>query len=99
MTIYSIVQNDSIGSILISLIGVINLSNDMFKKNSCRICGSRLIPSALCKICKESVKWTCDKCNSIEEVKHSEYYCTIWMSRRLGLGLEDPLGFEIIINK
>ena len=34
----------------------------MFNKNSCRICGSNLIPSALCKICKESVKWTCDKC-------------------------------------
>jgi len=74
------------------------LTFDVFNKNSCRICGSKLIPSALCKICKESVKWTCDK-RGILEVKHSDFYCTIWMSRRLGLGLEDPIGFEMIINK
>jgi hypothetical protein len=85
-------------SILIILIGVIRLSLDMFK-NSCRMCASISIPSALCKICKESVKWTCYKCNKIEEVKHSDYYCTIWMGRRLGLGLEDPIGFGMIINK
>ena len=78
-------------SILIILIGVIRLSADMFNKNSCRMCGSILIPSALRKFCKESVKWTCDKCIRIEEVKHSDFYCTIWMGRRLGLGLEDPL--------
>jgi len=97
--IFNIVRNDSIRSILTILIGAGFLSLDMFNKNSCRICGCNLIPTALCKICKESIKWTCDKCNSIEEVKHSEYYCTISMSRRLGLGLEDPIGFEMIINK
>ena len=97
--LFNIVQNDSIGSILIILIGAVLLNLDMFKKNSCRICGSNLIPSALCKICKDSVKWTCDKCDIIEEVKHSDFFCTIWMSRRLGLGLEDPIGFEMIINK
>lgn len=86
-------------SILIILIGVGQLSLDMFNKNSCRVCGSSLIPSALCKICKESVKWTCYKCDKIEEVKHSDYYCTIWMGRRLGLGLEDPIGFGMIINR
>ena len=61
-------------SILIILIGVIRVSPGMFNKNSCRMCGSILTPSALCKICKESVKWTCYKCNKIEEVKHSDYY-------------------------
>jgi hypothetical protein len=81
------------------LIGGVLITLDMFNKNSCRICGSNLISSALCKICKESVKWTCDKCNTIEEVKHSDFYCTIWMTRRLGLGLEDPIGFEMIINR
>jgi hypothetical protein len=85
-------------SIIIILIGVIRLSLDMFK-NSCRMCASISIPSAFCKICKESIKWTCYKCNKIEEVKHSDYYCTIWMGRRLGLGLEDPIGFGMIINK
>jgi len=34
-------------SILIILIGVIRLSLGMFNKNSCRMCGSILIPSAL----------------------------------------------------
>ena len=86
-------------SILIILIGVIRLSLGMFNKNSCRMCGSILRPSALCKICKESLKWTCYKCNKIEEVKHSDYYCTIWMGRRLGLGLEDPIGIGMIINR
>jgi hypothetical protein len=71
----------------------------MFNMNFCRRYGSSLMPSALCKICKESVKWTCDKCNRIEEVKHSDYYCTIWMTRRLGFGLEDPIEFEMIINR
>jgi hypothetical protein len=97
--ILTIVQNASIRSILTILIDTVYLLLDMFNKNSCRICGSNLISTALCKICKESVKWTCDKCNSIEEVKHSDFYCTIWMSRRLGFGLEDPIGFEMIINK
>jgi hypothetical protein len=71
----------------------------MFNKKSCRICGSNLIPSALCKTCKESVRWICDKCDIIEGGKHSDFYCTNRMSRRLGLGLEDPIGFEMIINK
>jgi hypothetical protein len=97
--IFNIVQNDYIISILIILIDTFYLPLDMFNKNSCRMCGCNLIPTALCKICKESVKWSCDKCNIIEEVKHSDFYCTIWMSRRLGLGLEDPIGFEMIINK
>ena len=86
-------------SIFIILIGVIRLSLGMFNKNSSSMCGSTLIPSALCKICKESVKWTCYKCDKIEEVKHSDYYCTIWMGRRLGFGLEDPIGFGMIINR
>jgi len=97
--LFNIVQNDSIGSILIILIGAVLVTLNMLRKNSCRICGSNLIPSALCKICKESVKWTCDKCDIIEEVKHSDFYCTMWMSSRLGFGLEDPIGFEMIINK
>lgn len=67
--IFNIVQNESIGSILIMLIAAVLITLDMFNKNSCRICGSNLISSALCKICKESVKWTCDKCDIIEEVK------------------------------
>jgi hypothetical protein len=86
-------------SIFIILIGVIRLSLGTFNKNSCSMCGSILIPSALCKICKESVKWTCYKCDKIEEVKHSDYYCTILMGRRLGFGLEDPIGFGMIINR
>ena len=86
-------------SILIILIGVIRLSLCMFNKNSCRMCGSILIPSAFCKICKESLGWTCYKCNKIGEVKHSDYYCTIWMGRRLGLGLEDPIGIGMKINR
>ena len=86
-------------SIFIILIGVIRLFLGMFNKNTCRMCDSILIPSALCKICKESVKWTCYKCDIIEEVKHSDYLCTIWMGRRLGLGLEDPIGFGMIINR
>lgn len=71
----------------------------MFNKNSCRICGACLTPSALCKICKEFVSWTCFKCNIIEEAKHSDYNCTVLMSRRLELGLQDPNGFEMIINR
>ena len=63
------------------------------------MCGSCLTTSAHCKICKESVSWTCYKCNKIEEVKHSKYYCTVLMSRRLELGLQDPDGFEMIINR
>jgi hypothetical protein len=86
-------------SIFIILIGVIWLSLGIFNKNSCSMCGSILIPSTLCKICKESVKWTCYKCDKIEEDKHSDYYCTIWMGRRLGFGLEDPIGFGMIINR
>ena len=81
------------------LIGAVLITLDMFNKNSCRICGSNLISSAFCKICKEAVKWTCDKCDTIEEVKHLDFYCTIWMSRRLGLGLEDPIGFGMILNR
>ena len=81
------------------LISAVLTTLDMFNKNSCRICGSNLISTAFCKICKESVKWTCDKCDTIEEVKHSDLYCTIWMTRRLGLGLEDPIGFEMVINR
>lgn len=71
----------------------------MFNRNSCRMCGSSLTPTAICKFCKESVSWTCKKCNRMDEVIHSDYYCTIWMSRRLELGLEDSNRFELIINR
>jgi hypothetical protein len=71
----------------------------MFNKDSCRMCGSCLTTAAHCKICRESVSWICQNCNKIEEVKHSDYYCTIWMSRRLELGLEDSNAFEMIINR
>lgn len=70
----------------------------MFNKNSCRMCGTSLTPSALCKICNEFVSWICFKCNKIE-AKHSDYHCTVLMSRRLELGLQDPNGFEMIINR
>ena len=72
----------------------------MFNKNSCRMCGTYLTPSALCKICDEFVSWICLKCNKIEEeAKHSDYYCTVLMSRRLELGLQDSNRFEMIINR
>ena len=71
----------------------------MFNRNSCRMCGSNLTPSAICKICKESVSWTCYKCDKMDEVTHSDYYCILWMSRRLELGLEDSNRFELIINR
>jgi hypothetical protein len=71
----------------------------MSNKDSCRMCGSCLRTCALCKICKQPISWTCYNCNKIEEVKHSDYYCTIWISRRLELGLEDSNGFEMIINR
>lgn len=83
----------------INTLGVGQVSLDMLNKNSCRVYGSSLIPSALCKIRKASVKWICYKCKNIEQVKHLDYYCTIWMGRRLGLGLEDPIGFGMIINR
>ena len=60
--------------------------------------GPCLTTCELCKICKDPVSWTCNECNKIEEVKHSNYYRTIWMSSRLELGLEDSKGFEMIIN-
>ena len=63
------------------------------------MCGSWLTTSEYCKICKESVSWICHNCNKIEEAKHSDYYCTIWMSRRLELGLEDSNAFEMIIKR
>ena len=71
----------------------------MFNKNSCRMCGSSMTPSAICKFCKEFVSWTSKKRNKIDEVTHSDYYCTLWMSRRLELGLEDSNRFELIINR
>lgn len=71
----------------------------MFNKNSCRMCGSSMTPSAICRFCKESVSWTSKKCNKMDEVTHSDYYCTLWMSRRLELGLEDSNRFELIINR
>jgi len=64
------------------------------------MCGTYLTPSALCKICDEFVSWICLKCNKIEEeAKHSDYYCTVLMSRRLELGLQDSNRFEMIINR
>ena len=68
-------------------------------KDSCRMCGSRLSTEARCKICQESISWICYICNRIEEVKHSNYYCTIWMTRRLELGLADSTAIELIINR
>jgi hypothetical protein len=71
----------------------------MFNKNSHRICGSYLTPSALCIFWNEFVSWICFKCNKTEEAKHSDYYCTFLMSRRSELGLQDPDRFEMIINR
>ena len=71
----------------------------MFSKNSCRICGTYLTPSVICKICNEFVLWIYFKCNKIVEAKHSDFYCTVLMSRRLELGLQDPNRFEMIINR
>jgi hypothetical protein len=89
----------SIRSILIILIGLVHPSIKMFNKNSCRICGSCLTPSVICKIFNEFVSWICFKCNKIVEAKHSDYYCTVLMIRRLELGLQDSDGFEMIINR
>lgn len=71
----------------------------MFNKNSCRICGIYLTPSVICKICNEFVLWICFKCNKIVEAKHSDFYCTFLISRRLELGLQDSNGFAMIISK
>jgi hypothetical protein len=58
-----------------------------------------LTPFALCIIWNEIVSWICFKSNKIVEAKHSDYYCTVLMSRRLELGLQDSNGFEMIINR
>jgi hypothetical protein len=101
-SLLSYIQYSSLGSIrsiLIILIGIVHSSINMFNKNSCRICGIYLTPSVICKICNEFVLWICFKCNKIVEAKHSDYYCTVLMSRRSELGLQEPDGIEMIINR
>lgn len=61
----------------INQIDLIRHTKHMFNKDSCRACGSYLIPSSVCNICREYVSWICAKCNKIEDVTHSHNYCGI----------------------
>lgn len=61
----------------INQIELIRCSNYVFNKDSCRVCGSCLISSSVCNICREYVSWVCAKCNKMEDVTHSHNYCRI----------------------
>lgn len=61
----------------INLIDLVHYSNHVFNKDSCRACGSYLVPSSVCNICREYVSWICTKCNKMEDVTHSHSYCRV----------------------
>lgn len=61
----------------INQIDLIRYTKHVFNKDSCRACGSYLIPISVCNICREYVSWICAKCNKIEDVTHSHNYCRI----------------------
>ena len=68
----------------ISQIDLFQCSTHVFNKDSCRACGSYLIPSSVCNICGEYVSWICAKCNKMEDVTHSHTYCRISYAPKKG---------------
>jgi RNase P subunit RPR2 len=42
----------------------------MYNKQSCRECGSPLVPHSLCNICNEHSSWVCGQCGRIEDYDH-----------------------------
>ena len=42
----------------------------MYNKQSCRECGSPLVPHSLCNICQEHSSWVCGQCGRIEDYDH-----------------------------
>jgi hypothetical protein len=49
----------------------------MFNKESCRACGTFLIPISICNFCKEYISWLCGKCERMEDVTHLHDYCRV----------------------
>ena len=47
----------------------------MHNKESCRVCGSYLIPASSCNACTEYISWICGRCDKTVDVTHSHNYC------------------------
>ena len=43
----------------------------LFNKESCRVCGTKLIPTMNCDGGGEDISWRCDTCFNLEDVTHS----------------------------